>query len=126
MEHMPVFKAQIRTANTNQICFEPTCLTESHKDSIFSYCLLIELKNTEFSNCLSKIKDEKPDLSSKYDCLGPVDYKNAYFQLEIYKSKRDCWKIILIGECGNGAIDNFEQNIALAVKIAQLTKMWKD
>ncbi|EGT30929.1 hypothetical protein CAEBREN_06856 [Caenorhabditis brenneri] len=103
------------------ICIEPTCLSETIKDTTYVTCTEIELRNTELGSCITKIEKEKPDMS-KYTCMGPEDYKNGVIQLGMYTSNQECLRSVLKDYCGEKSIENYDADIQKAVKMAQVTQ----
>ncbi|EGT31102.1 hypothetical protein CAEBREN_13928 [Caenorhabditis brenneri] len=109
----------ITLCKKTMICLEPTCLSEAVKDSIYVSCLSAEIKNTEFFSCVTKISEEKPDLSS-YDCLKPEDYASGVIETSVLESKPECLKTVLEGFCGEEAANNFDENVSKLLSVSML------
>ena len=80
-------------------------------------CEEMALKNTEFAACLIKIDKLSPDFS-EYPCLDGLDFnsQNEETRIEILLKKK-CAKTIMEDICGERAVDNFDYNTALTVRI---------
>ncbi|PIC23644.1 hypothetical protein B9Z55_017273 [Caenorhabditis nigoni] len=77
---------------------------------ITDLCNSVDLRNTKFSECLSQIQTESPDLSD-YKCLKGVDF-NSKVPTDIidkFSKNKACTKQIFEDFCGKEALENFDE-----------------
>ncbi|EFO94916.1 hypothetical protein CRE_09320 [Caenorhabditis remanei] len=108
----------LRLCDKTMECLSLECYYPEEKVKyLHDRCEEMALKNTEFAACLIKIDKLSPDFS-EYPCLDGLDFnsQNEETRIEILLKKK-CAKTIMEDICGERAIDNFDYNTALTVRI---------
>ncbi|CBX32985.2 LOW QUALITY PROTEIN: Protein CBG17020, partial [Caenorhabditis briggsae] len=103
--------ALVDSCDLVKACMSPLCFfNDIEKSMITEACNAIELRNTKFSECISEIQKESPDLS-EYKCLKGVDFnsKEPTIQIDKFSKNKACTKQIMEDFCGKEAVENFDE-----------------
>ncbi|CAO4377113.1 unnamed protein product [Caenorhabditis nigoni] len=116
----------VDTCDRVKSCMSPPCyFNDVEKSLITEGCNAINLRNTKFSECLSEIQKESPDLS-QYKCLKGADF-NSKVPTDIidkFSKNKACTKQIMEEFCGKEAVENFDEYAEMtAEKVVQMAQM---
>uniref|UniRef100_A0A1I7V2C2 DUF19 domain-containing protein n=1 Tax=Caenorhabditis tropicalis TaxID=1561998 RepID=A0A1I7V2C2_9PELO len=102
-----------------QICMEPTCFPQKIKKSLAIGCETIELRNTEFSNCLFEIQQEY--FVTKLNCLDSngIYEERMRNKTHILEAEKSCVKFVMENVCGVEAIRDFDKHTAQVARISR-------
>ncbi|UMM32664.1 hypothetical protein L5515_006380 [Caenorhabditis briggsae] len=118
--------ALVDSCDLVKACMSPLCFfNDIEKSMITEACNAIELRNTKFSECISEIQKESPDLS-EYKCLKGVDFnsKEPTIQIDKFSKNKACTKQIMEDFCGKEAVENFDEYAEItAEKVVQVAQM---
>ncbi|KAF1753736.1 hypothetical protein GCK72_020293 [Caenorhabditis remanei] len=101
----------IKLCRQTESCMNNSCVaSESVRQQIQQSCNLVEMMESKFGVCISKIMNEKPDLS-RFECLGGMDFYSTTTEAtcEKYKTKKSCLKSVMSDICGEAAVEDYER-----------------
>ncbi|CCE67219.1 T20D4.11-like domain-containing protein [Caenorhabditis elegans] len=88
---------------------------DSSVDFIVEGCDVINLKQTSFMDCLSKLRKTNPNLS-KYTCENfDIQTKNITTLKRIFTADKWCMEWIMRKHCGESSVVDFQKNAATFV-----------
>ena len=94
--------------------------SESVREQIQQSCNLVEMVRSKFGVCISKILNEKPDLS-RFECLGGMDFYDTSREVtcEKYKTKKSCVKSVMSDICGEAAVEDYDKIVDIVASLSE-------
>lgn len=101
----------LKMCNDAKTCIHNSCKsTPIERGEIENSCDVLELTTSDFTVCMNKINNEKPDLS-RFECLNDHDFysKDSTVICERWKNKKDCMRQVTEEICGKDVMKSDEK-----------------
>lgn len=93
-----------------QSCMQESCTYgDIQTEQIKKQCGLLELAGSDFGRCISKMRIEKPDIST-FECTKGIDFYSPAPSVacQKFKTKRKCTTEVMRSVCGEEAVEDFK------------------